>query len=65
MFQNNDLILKRYQEMKASGKTEDFLGAEFGQIMVFINKKPRYVIMPKIEEGGDVIYVGSDTLTKK
>jgi len=51
--------------MKASGKTEDFLGAEFGQIMVFINKKPRYVIMPKIEEGGDVIYVGSDTLTKK
>ena len=65
MFQNKELILTRYQEMKASGKTEDFLGAEFGRVKVFINKEPEYIITIPIKEGDDTIYVGSETLTKK
>lgn len=60
MFINTKLIEEIYTQMKKDGKTEGFLDQEsFGNIKIFINKKPKEILF-SIKIDGDIIHIGTE-----
>jgi hypothetical protein len=56
----SEKIEEKYQEMKKSGKIEDFLDeGHFKGLKIFINKEPKTVLFV-LEFSGDKVYLGSD-----
>ncbi|HPS21249.1 MAG TPA: hypothetical protein PLO44_00350 [Candidatus Paceibacterota bacterium] len=56
----NSKIEKKYQEMKKSNKTEDFLDEKFFKgLKIFINKQPKTTLFT-LEFEPDIVYLGSD-----
>ena len=60
--QYKEKVTAVYEEMKANGKTEEYLDKEtLGEIQVFINLKPKDSL-GQFTSGDDIIYVGSNDL---
>jgi chemotaxis receptor (MCP) glutamine deamidase CheD len=61
---NENLIEKRYKEMKEAGLLEDNLEEKaFGGIRIFINHQPKhYIVFMKI--GEDMVYIGTESMEK-
>ncbi len=58
-----DLVVKKYFEMKESGLLEDFLDKDrLGNVKLFINSKPLFILSSFIIKKSDVLYVGSNNL---
>ena len=59
MLIHEELIKGKYLNLKNRGETEGFLDEKhFGEIKLFINKKPESVLFPfKIDD--DIVYIGS------
>lgn len=58
---NEELVLVKYQEMKLIGITEDFLNKEaFGDLKIFINKKPGMVLFSFQIDDLEKLYIGAD-----
>ena len=58
-----DLVVKKYCEMKEKGITEDFLDqARLGGIKLFINTKPYFTLSSFRVEESDTIYIGANEL---
>lgn len=56
----NKKIKEKYEEMKKSGKTEDFLDKEhFGELKLFIKTEPKEVLF-FLELDPDTVYLGSN-----
>jgi len=53
-------ILEKYYKMKSLGIDEDFYDLEhFGEIKIFINKKPKIVLF-SINIDNDIVYFGTN-----
>ena len=58
-----DLVARRYVEMRENGLTEDFLDKNtLGNIKLFINTKPLIVLSSFVIEESDTVYIGSNDL---
>jgi hypothetical protein len=56
----NKKIEEKYEEMKKSGKTEDFLDKDhFGELKLFIQTKPKEVLF-FLELDSNTVYLGSN-----
>jgi hypothetical protein len=55
-------IEAKYAEAKEQHATTILLAEELGELMLFINKKPTYLIM-ECTIGEDRVYVGADSIT--
>ena len=57
---NEEIVKKKYQEMKDLNNVEDFLDEKsFGEIKIYINIKPKMVLF-SLPIDPDVVYVGSN-----
>ena len=60
MYSNTEII-KKYEEMVKSGKTEDFFDPEhFGELKIFINTIPKTVLFPLKIDPDNTVYLGSN-----
>ena len=60
---NEELIKAKYQEMKRLGISEDFLNEEaFGELKIFINKKPEFLLFSFTIDKSENLYIGSENL---
>ena len=60
---NEELIKAKYQEMKRLGISEDFLNEEaFGELKIFINKKPELLLFSFTIDKSENVYIGSENL---
>jgi len=51
----------KYQEMKGFGIIEDFLDEKaFGELKIFINKKPKILLFSCKLDDSEIVYVGSN-----
>ena len=56
----SDKIKEKYEEMKKSGKTEDFLDEEhFKGLKIFINTEPKSMLFV-LEFDRDKVYLGAN-----
>ena len=61
MMVNIELIEMKYQEMKRLGITQDFLDKKaFGELKIYINKKPKTLLFSCKLDNSDIVYVGSN-----
>lgn len=57
-----EIVENKYKEMKENNISEDFLNKEvLGELMIFIGKKPKYVLFSK-NIGADLVCVGSESM---
>lgn len=57
-----EIMENKYKEMKGKNLSEDYLNKGiFGDLMVFINKKPKYSLF-SIEIDSDNVYFGSELM---
>lgn len=60
---NEELIKAKYQEMKRLGISEDFLNEDaFGELKIFINKKPEFLLFSINIDKSENLYIGSESL---